>query len=57
MVQIAQIAIWLRDKREIERMESAKRREREPDKRPGAKESRQDLQAHNALIIQYWEQE
>lgn len=54
-VQIAQIAIWLRDRRE--KKESANRREWKPVKRPGAKESRQDLQAHNALIIQYWEQE
>lgn len=54
-VQIGKLDIRLKD-RNTEGKKYAKEKEWEPDNREGTKEGQWDQQAHNALIILYWEQ-
>lgn len=54
-VQIGKLDIRLKD-RNTEGKKYAKEKEWEPDKRDRTKEGQWDQQAHNALIILYWEQ-
>lgn len=54
-VQTGKRGIKLKDKHR-KKQKFAEEREREPNKREKIKEGQWDQQAHNALIIQYWEQ-